>query len=133
MRALPLLGLALLLGGEACAATAPTPLAGEWGGDHVALTFTGSSARVEYDCAHGRVDGPLRLDANGRILAHGVHVRERGGPVREGDVPDAHPAEYRGRVEGRTLRLTVRLLDTGQEVGTFVLRRGATPRLLRCL
>jgi len=40
---------------------------GTWGGTHVSLTVGESSATIEYDCAHGLIDGPLLTDRRGRF------------------------------------------------------------------
>jgi hypothetical protein len=106
--------------------------AGTWGGDHIGLEVSATGATVEYDCAHGTIDGALALDGQGRFEARGSHVAERGGPVREGDAQRGVPARYRGTVSGDTMTLTV-TLDGGEEVGTFTLTRGRTPRIRKCL
>lgn len=125
---------ALLAAGPAC----PQPfgsgdLTGPWGGEHIALVVTDAGAAVEYDCAHGTIDGPVRAAAAGRFAASGTHVREHGGPIREGEAPDTHPADYTGQVRGDRMTLTVRETDTGVAVGTFTLRRGADARVFKCL
>jgi hypothetical protein len=106
---------------------------GVWGGDHIRLDVTDDGALIEYDCAHGTIDGPLRVDAQGRFTANGTHVAERGGPVREGDEPKPQPARYNGHLSGETMKLTVTLPASNQEVGTFTLVRGKQPRLTKCL
>ena len=45
----------------------------------------------------------------------------------------AQAARYTGRVDGKTLTLTVTLADTGRVVGTFTLTRGSSGRLFKCL
>jgi hypothetical protein len=90
-----------------------------------------SGARVEYDCAHGTIDGPITLDAQGRFEARGAHVRERGGPVREDEAERGVPARYRGTVAADTMTLTV-TLDSGEDVGSFTLTRDRAPRIRKC-
>ena len=34
---------------------------GVWGGQHVRIEFANGSGTIEYDCAHGTIDGPLTL------------------------------------------------------------------------
>jgi hypothetical protein len=106
---------------------------GRWGGEHVTLVASDTGATLEYDCAHGAIEGPLRPDADGRFEARGTHVRDHGGPIREGEKPDAHPASYQGYVADDQMTITVRELDTGTEIGTFTLRRGAEGRVFKCL
>ena len=129
--------LAILLCASAAAgcrgAVEPAPVVGRWGGDHVSLVATESGGSLEYDCAHGTIRTPIRLDGLGRFQAGGHHVRGHGGPVRQDEVPDRHPAIYEGEVKGGTMRLRVQLPDLRQSLGPFVLRRDAEPRLLKCL
>lgn len=110
-------------------------LAGRWGGPHVELTFdSAGSAVAEYDCAHGTLAAPITDLGDGRFTATGVHVIEHGGPVIDGEPPDAHPAIYAGRLRGDRLQLTVTLQDgSRQEIGPFELVRGAPGMLFRCL
>jgi hypothetical protein len=119
-----------------CTAIGPSsgegaPVVGRWGGVHVALTLTDSGGMIEYDCAHGGLGGPVRLDRAGRFDIAGVHVREHGGPVRVGEVPDSLPARYLGHVRGD--RMTLRVLVGPDTLGPFELRRSAEPQLFKCL
>jgi hypothetical protein len=117
-----------------CTAIGPSPGAdtvGRWGGAHVALTLTDSGGTIEYDCAHGGLQASVRPDRQGRFEVGGVHVREHGGPVRVGDVPDSIPARYAGRIVGNRMSLLV--LVRRDTLGPFDLRRGAEPRLFKCL
>lgn len=111
----------------------PIQLTGTWGGDHVSLTVTDMSSHLEFDCAHGDIAGAVTADAGGAFVAAGTFVREHGGPIREGEIPDAHPATYVGAASATTMRLTVRLSETGEIVGTFTLTRGTPGRVLKCL
>jgi hypothetical protein len=88
---------------------------------------------VEYDCAHGTIDEPLVPDDAGRFEAKGTFVLERGGPLREGETLETHAARYVGRMDGKTMTLTVTLIDTSQTVRTFSLALGAPPRIVKCL
>jgi hypothetical protein len=119
-----------------CTAIGPSPREGalvlsRWGGAHVALTLTDSGGTIEYDCAHGGLGAPVRLDRAGRFNIAGVHVREHGGPIRVGEVPDSLPARYAGHVRGD--RMTLRVLVGADTLGPFELRRGAEPQLFKCL
>src|SRR6266536_1964152 len=69
---------------------------GEWGGMHINLNVTDSSASIEYDCAHGEITGPLTLDRRGRFDLKGTHSREHGGPVRINEPDNSQPARYTG-------------------------------------
>ncbi len=105
---------------------------GTWGGEHILLEVAAGSASVELDCAHGAVEGAIRLDSQGRFDVGGSFARERGGPVREGQ-EDAHPARYSGSVEGKTMTLTIAVAEGGETLGPFELVRDRAARLTKCL
>ena len=104
---------------------------GVWGAQHVNLDVSATGARIEYDCAHGTIDGPLSLDSANRFDARGTHVREQPGPVPENEPPGV-PARYTGRLEGDSLTITVTLTDSHEEVGTFTLKRNSSGVLRKC-
>jgi hypothetical protein len=132
---------AILCQGESCGHSnmngAPEKVnsvpSGMWGGDHMALDVSESGARIEYDCAHGTINQPLVLDSSGSFDVKGSHVRERGGPVREGGEVDGQPARYTGSIQDQTMKITVTLTETKETVGTFNLTHGKTPRIRKCL
>jgi len=105
---------------------------GIWGGDHVSLTVDTRTAAVEFDCAHGTLSVPIPLDG-GRFDVTGVFVLERGGPIHLNEDLPRLPARFSGFVDGRDMRLRVTLADTGQEIGTYTLKLGASGRLIKCL
>jgi hypothetical protein len=107
--------------------------AGEWGGDHVRLTVSESGAVVDFDCAHGKIDGALPLDARGQFDVAGTLVLEQGGPQRPDEIPDSRPARYSGRVSGKEMQLTVAVTAGNQPSSTFQLSAGQQARLLKCL
>ncbi len=112
----------------------PSDLIGTWGGEHVEITFdSGGAAVIQYDCAHGRMGGPITLSAAGVLSASGEHIREHGGPVQEGEVEDPRPAHYSGEVRGDRLTFTVTVTDSGTVLGPYTVRRGEPARLFRCL
>jgi len=105
---------------------------GAWGGDHVALTVTDGGGRVEFDCARGTLDHPLRLDDSGRFSVAGTFIQEHGGPVRAGEVPESQPARYQGRLDRQKLEFTVTVEGkTGQ--GPFTVTLAKAPKLTKCL
>ena len=107
------------------------PITGEWGGVHAGLTLTDTGGTIRYDCAHGGLGAPLRLDEARHFDVGGVHVREHGGPVRLGEVPDSVPARYIGEIAAD--RMVLRVLVGPDTLGPFELRRDAAPQLFRCL
>ncbi len=136
MRLLP---VALLVGASALGACTTSsvasndgsPITGPWGGAHVALTLTETNGTISYDCAHGGLSAPVVPNGAGRFDVRGVHVREHGGPVRVGEVPDSLPARYVGEVKGS--RMTLRVVVGLDTLGPFELQRGGVPQLFRCL
>ena len=106
-------------------------LDGEWGGLHAGLTLTADGGTISYDCAHGTLEAPVLRDLDGRFESDGLHVREHGGPVRVGEVPDSAPARYLGQVTGD--RMVLRVQVGSDTLGPFTLQRGAAPQLFRCL
>lgn len=125
------------VGGWACggASTGPSSLvpAGVWSGDHVTLTVADTATHLEFDCAHGDIPGALTADARGQFDVAGTFVREHGGPIRQGEVPDSHPAMYSGSVSSMAMVLTVRLGDSTEMIGPFTLLRGSSGRVVKCL
>jgi hypothetical protein len=107
-------------------------LRGTWGGEHIAMEVTDAGATIEYDCAHGRINKKITPDAAGKFETKGVHVRERGGPTRQGE-DNERPALYRGAIKDETMTLTVELAENNESVGTFTLTHGKTGRIRKCL
>lgn len=128
----PLL-LLLVSVSAACGGSLTGPVSpGDWGGEHIGLVVAQNGATVEYDCASGTIDQPL-VAARGRFTAVGSHTRGHGGPAREDEIPDRHPARYDGRIDGETMVLEVTLIDSGEKLGSYTLVRGRSPRVLKCL
>jgi hypothetical protein len=115
--------------------TNPTPMValGSWGGSHVSMQVTSEGARLEYDCADGVIDEPLRPDATGRFAASGSHTPGHGGPIRVDEILPVFRARYDGHVDREQMSLRVTLTETGVQLGPFGLRRGNFGLLFRCL
>src|SRR5437763_859774 len=114
--------------------TAPSRLSpGVWGGDHILMSVTDVSTHVELDCAHGDIPMVLPLDRQGQFNVAGTYVREHGGPIRQGEIPDSRPAIYSGFVASAMMTLTIRLADTNESLGTFSLASGSSGRVVKCL
>lgn len=112
--------LALFAGCNASPAVpSPPVVTGVWGGDHVSLSIMEMSSRLEFDCAHGTIPSPLTADAQGSFVVAGTFVREHGGPIRQDEAPDVHPATYAGTMTGTAMQLTIRLTATNEVIGTF--------------
>jgi hypothetical protein len=133
-----LLHVALVLSSSAlvgCTTGAPStdgvPVTGPWGGAHAGLTLTETGGTITYDCAHGGLNAPVVPDGAGSFDVVGVHVREHGGPIHVGEIPDSLPARYVGQVSRD--RMTLRVLVGADTLGPFELQLGVAPQLFRCL
>jgi hypothetical protein len=115
----------------------PSPVShvppGVWGGTGIALEVNASGARIELDCAHGTIEGPLALDAEGGFDLPGTLVRERPGPVRmdEEEKPGV-PVRYSGRLEGETLTLHIAQPNAPRPMRPLTAELGKSPRLRKC-
>ena len=107
-------------------------MVGQWGGQHIGMNATEVAVSFDFDCAAGRIDAPLALDAAGRFSASGVYFPGHGGPERVDEIPRALPATYAGSISGNRMGISI-TLESGQRVGPFELRRGAPPQIFRCL
>lgn len=105
---------------------------GTWGGQHLTVTVGESSATIEFDCAHGQIDGPLVTDRRGRFDLKGTYAPEHGGPVRDNEQSAGQPARYTGWTDGKKMTLTVTLTDRKEAIGTFNLVRGTEGRIFKC-
>lgn len=134
-RAGRLLALVSLLAATACASAPRTaaPLLGEWGGRHVGLVLSTSGGTLDYDCAAGRIDGPVVPGRDGRFVAEGSHSPGHGGPERIGEQHPSYRALYSGTVRGGTMMLEIDVPERGFRIGPYRLERGAQPLLMRCL
>ena len=103
---------------------------GMWGGEHISMKVGAKSATIEYDCAHGVIDGPLAIDADGHFSLHGTHHMERGGPIRAGAIAKGQPATYTGSIDGKTMTLALKIGDG--EAETFTLEKGKEGKLVKC-
>jgi hypothetical protein len=105
---------------------------GTWGGEHIALESTEAGATIDYDCAHGTITEKIVLDGKGKFRVKGLHVKEHGGPVRQGEDTTGQTAVYTGTCDGKTLTLTITLVDTGEVVGTYTLTHRKMGRVIKC-
>jgi len=136
-RSIPTLTLALVLMGASaatCPDTVPERLPnGNWGGEHVGMVVTDTGATLEYDCAAGRITGPLRLETDGSFTWNGVHMPGHGGPIQIDEPPNEHPARYTGRANASKIEFTLDVLDMPGTVMTFTMTHGANPHVFKCL
>ena len=105
---------------------------GRWGGAQVNLIAGESFSSIDLGCGAGVIDGPLKVDANGRFKAGGRMEVFRPGPQRT-DVPPAfQDAVFEGQIRGDTMDLTVQVTG-GSEPGKFQLKQNRVAKIIRCL
>jgi hypothetical protein len=132
------LGTSSFLLGATCSGAAASGeprrvAAGSWGAMGIAMEVTETGARIEYDCARGTIGEPLLLDADGRFDVKGLHFREHGGPVREGEETRGDPVRYTGQVTGDDMALTVKPEEGDAPADSYKLVLGKTGRIHKCL
>ncbi len=106
---------------------------GPWGALGIAMEVTQSGARIEFDCAHGTISESILLDSEGRFDVKGLHFREHGGPIREGEESRGEPVRYAGQVTGDTMTLTIKSEGSDTAIGTYKLVHGKAGRIRKCL
>jgi hypothetical protein len=102
---------------------------GPWGGEHLAVLVGPTGATVGFDCAHGAITVPLRLDPDGRFTLPGYYVRDVG-PTE--DPENRQPATYSGSSDGQRLTLSFVVIDSGVADGPFTAFLGAAAQLQQC-
>jgi hypothetical protein len=105
---------------------------GTWGGEDAGVIVTDSVTHVHVDCTYGDMPGDIPLDEFGRFTIDGSYVL-RAYPVMAGP---ALPAQFSGRVSGRTLTLAIAVNDTVEEkivaLGPVTVLYGRTPEMGPC-
>jgi hypothetical protein len=146
LAALPLL-LAIFVQGDSCGSVKQQTnktknaaiqqegrmIKGAWGGNQISMEVTEEGARVEFDCAHGTVSEPIKVDSQGKFRVLGTHFRESGGPQRVDSEEKGVPVVYSGATDGKTATLTITNSATDEVIGTFSLTQGKRSRIHKCL
>ncbi len=108
-------------------------LIGPWGGGRIRMAVTSGGATVEYDCAAGAIDEPIRPDHEGNFEVRGTHALRPSSGAPGEPTPERHAAVFKGWTNREEMRLTVTLADTGRAVGEFTLGHGRPAELGPCL
>jgi hypothetical protein len=105
---------------------------GTWGGDNSGVVVTDSAVHVHVGCTFGDIPGNVQLDANGRFTIDGSYVL-RAYPIQIGP---SLPAQFSGRVSGRTLTLAIAVNDTVERkvvaLGPITVVYGRDPEMGPC-
>lgn len=86
---------------------------GQWGGSHLSMQVTSTGGQLQYDCADGVIEEPIRPNAAGRFTAVGSHTLSHGGPIRVDEILPVFRARYDGEVDGERMTLLVTLWTRG--------------------
>jgi len=103
-----------------------------WGGDHIEIELQDKGGRVEFDCARGTIDEPMRPDSKGAFRVKGTFTPERSGPIRDGDAPPALKAIYSGTIKEDAMSLRVVVESQDPAGTTYELLRGRSANLRKC-
>jgi hypothetical protein len=121
----------MLCGGcdSECARPGPkaVPIGGMWGGDGIRLDASVDGVELLYDCARGSIEGAIIPDEGGVFGVEGRFMPTLG-PQPEG----GYLAWHEGVVDGRLMRMTVKLMETSEVIGEFELTFGAEGDVLVC-
>src|SRR6266550_1911760 len=80
---------------------------GTWGGTGLSLEVSSTGANIDFDCAHGRIEGTIHLGKTGSFDVKGTFAPEHPGPILRDEDGAAYAARYKGRVVGDTMTVTV--------------------------
>jgi hypothetical protein len=116
--------------------TGPSPAdsvvkAGQWGGQHIAMTVAASKTDIEFDCGKATVSGAIDIDRDGAFTVTGTFLQERPGPTTP-EGPAQRPMRLSGTVKGDEMQVKIVLTDRDEEIGTFTLSFGGAARLTKC-
>lgn len=103
---------------------------GLWGGRQIRLQANADGATIDFDCAHGRISGPIKLDKGGRFSTKGSYEAFSPGP-QQADAPVETTARFSGRVSGDTLTLDI-IAAPGNPKRSYTLTRGKMSKIIRC-
>ena len=110
----------------------PNLAVGTWGGDDAGVIVSEFAAHVHVGCTSGDIAGAIPLGADGSFRIDGDY-QPRAYPVATGPTV---PAQFRGRVAGRILTLSVTVNDTVEggvlELGPVRLEYGREPEMRMC-
>lgn len=105
---------------------------GTWGGDNSGVIVTEDQAHVHVGCTFGDMPGRVAVDESGRFTVDGSYVL-RAYPIQVGP---SLPAQFSGRVVGKTLTLAIAVNDTVEKktvaLGPITVVYGRNPEMGPC-
>lgn len=107
-------------------------LAGNWAGDGFAVRSAPTGTIVQGRCAWGKIEGRTALNPDGSFRAKGYFNPYSSDVKRLSDLGRRdQPTVFDGRVNGQTLRLTLRIAN--KPARQLVLRRNANIKFPKCI
>ena len=105
---------------------------GIWGGRGINIAVKTKSVSVDLDCGSVIISSRPKIGKDGKFVVTGLLTRSGPGPIRLDSLPQPQPVRIEGRVKGKQMNLKITLVDSGDLVGSYILERDATGRLVRC-
>jgi len=105
--------------------------AGQWAGQHIVMSVAPTGTDIEFDCGKATITGAIDADRDGAFTATGTFFQERPGPTTP-EGPPRRPMRVTGTVKDDDMQVKIVLTDQNEDVGTFTLTFGGTPRLVKC-
>ena len=104
-----------------------------WGGQGIILVVNAQGGSLEFDCAHGRLNEPVTLNASGGFKVQGRYVQEHGGPINADMPMYEYPALYSGQVVGSKMTLSIILSEKNQKLAEYSLEQNKPGHIVKCL
>lgn len=106
---------------------------GGWGGEQIGMTVNKNGASLEFGCASGSIDQPIRTNAKGNFSVDGTLTRRMGVmPADPELLPKPQDVTYSGNVKGNTMTLEITSKADGSSLGSYTLTYGQTPHIFYC-
>ncbi len=106
---------------------------GTWGGDQIGMNVTDNGASLDFGCASGSIDEPLRADVIGNFSVQGTLTQRMGVmPADPELLPKPQSVTYNGQIRGNAMDLHITLNEDGSHLGDFTLRLGQEPTIFYC-
>lgn len=105
---------------------------GTWGARGAEIVTEKTSVKLRFDCADGEIPRALRTDKRGKFKVEGTYTKRGFGPIRINKPLAIEPATYEGRVTGKSMKIKITVIATGDLVGEFTLIRGREARIRGC-
>jgi hypothetical protein len=108
---------------------------GTWGGRGIDLELNRGGGTLNFDCAHGLLLQPVRVNRGGQFNIPGTFTPEHGGPTFPGEHLLTYNVRYRGFVSGSRMYVRFSYFHDGQwtRLNYGPLFRGSPGQVHKCL